>query len=134
MTNTRFRELAPGMEVELIATQIQFKYTPNGLTTPEALTATWWAQEYLPIGTGYQAIGDQGYRMETNLAQHATKTLTVLDPVLGQEVTLSAIGAVQWLKAWFDFQHNLEHQPHEVPAEPEPPAPDPVPEPDPVGE
>ena len=109
-TNTRFRELAPGMEVELIATKIQFNYTPDGLSTPESLTATWWSQEFLPVGAGYQSIGDVGYRMETNLAEHASRTLAIFDPVLQQDVTLSAIGAVQWLKGWFDFQHNLENQ------------------------
>lgn len=109
MLNSRFREIAPGQTVELIATRIQFDYVPDGLSTPESLTAVWLSQEFLAIGDGYQRIGDRGERMTTVLANHASKVLTITDPVTEQEVSLSAAGAVVWMQAWFDYQHNREH-------------------------
>lgn len=123
--NSRFRELAPGMVVEQIATRIEFSYVPRGMHFPQELTATWWAQEFLPVGDGFQQIGNGGSRLVTRLSDHATTLRTITDPVTGQEVTLSALGAVVWLQDWFDYQHNLENTP--VP-EPEPePEPDPEP-------
>lgn len=107
-TNSRFRELAPGVVAEMVATRIEMQYVPKGLDTPEALTATWWGHEFLPVGEGYQRIGDHGHRMVTVLAEHATDTLKITDPVTGQEVTLSAAGAVVWLQEWYDHQHNRD--------------------------
>ena len=115
--NARLKELVPGTEAELIATRIEFNYTPNGLTSPESLTATWWAQYYIPLGEGYQRIGDDGDRMSTVLADHATTTLEVNDPVTGQVVSLSAMGAVKWLMKFFDYQYNLENPQEELPNE-----------------
>ncbi|MGV8863289.1 MAG: hypothetical protein ACOH2T_19245 [Pseudomonas sp.] len=118
--NSRFRELAPDVEVEMIATRIVFDYTPNGLTTPQQLRATWWGREFLSVGSGHQSLGEQGSVLETILADHAEVILTVTDPVTQQEVTMSAPGAVTWLMAFYDRAHNLQHLP-------EPPTPEPIP-------
>ncbi len=107
--NARFRELALGTTAELVATRIEMTYVPAGLDTPDALTAVWWAQEYLPIGGGYQRIGEGGARMTTVLADHAAEVLEIVDPVTQQAGSLSAAGAVTWLKAWFDHQYNAEN-------------------------
>lgn len=109
--NARFKEIAPGVTSELIATRMEFSYVPKGLSTPESLTAIWWAQDFLPIGDSFQRIGDGGARMDTVLADHATKVLSVDDPVTGQTVELSATGAVKWLIKYFDYQYNLENPP-----------------------
>lgn len=121
--NTRFREMAPGVIAEMIATRIEMHYVPKGLDRPEALIATWWAQEFLTVGGSYQRIGEGGCRLDTVLAAHATTVRTITDPVTGQEVTLSAAGAVAWLKDWFDYQHNLDMAPTPPPED----APDPFP-------
>lgn len=109
MQNSRFLEVAPGVLAELIATRIELNYAPNGLTNPETLKATWWAQYYSPLGEGYQRIGDEGYVMHTVLAKHADTVLDVVDPVTGGIVSLSAAGAARWLMEWFNYQHNLEN-------------------------
>jgi len=109
--NSRFRKLSDDLTAELIATRIDFQYVPNGISTPEELTATWWAQEFIPVGGGFQRIGDRGARMTTVLADHATAVLPVTDPVTGQAVELSAAGAVKWLINFFDYQYNLENPP-----------------------
>lgn len=125
--NARFKEIAPGITSELIATRIEFSYVPKGISTPEALTATWWAQDYLPVGEGFQRIGEGGDRMTTVLADHATAVLAVDDPVTGETVNLSAMGAVKWLIKYFDYQYNLEHPPEELPEnDEEDPEPDPA--------
>lgn len=118
-TNSRLRELAPGVVAEMVATRIEMQYVPKGLDTPEALTATWWGQEFMPVGEGYQRIGDVGHRMVTVLAEHGADTLDITDPVTGQAITLSAAGAVVWLQRWYDYQHNREHAPEPEP-DPEP--------------
>lgn len=107
--SARFREIAPGVIAELVATRIEMTYVPAGLDTPDALTAVWWAQDYLPIGGGYQRIGEGGARMTTVLADHAGAVLEIVDPVTQETVSLSAAGAVTWLKAWFDHQYNAEN-------------------------
>lgn len=115
--NSRFRKLSDDLTAELIATRIEFQYVPNGISTPEELTAIWWAQEFIPVGGGFQRIGDGGARMTTVLADHATAVLSVTDPVTGQSVELSALGAVKWLMKYFDYQYNLENPPEELPDE-----------------
>ena len=120
MSNSRFREIAPGVTAELIATSIRLDYAPNGLETPEALTATWWGQEFIPIGGGHELIGDRGDRMETRLSDWATTTRTIWDPVLQQHVTLSAMGWVEWGKSFYDHAHNAQNPPPaEQPEDPE---------------
>lgn len=115
MTNSRFREIEPGVTVEMIATRIDFSYTPGGQGD---LRAVWWAQEYLPVSAGFQRLGVRGERLTTRLSDYADHVLQVTDPITGHPVSLSAAGAAEWLKAWFDYQYNLEH-----PAEAAPPAP-----------
>ncbi len=70
--------------------------------------------------------------MNTVLADHATAVLSVDDPVTGETVNLSAMGAVKWLIKYFDYQYNLEHPPEELPENDEEnlTEPDPNPEPD----
>lgn len=121
MTNSRFREIAPGVTAELISTSIRLDYSPNGLETPEALTATWWGQEFIQIGGGHELIGSRGDRLETRLSDWATTTRTIWDPVLQQHVTLSAMGWVEWGKDFYDHAHNVTNQPAqpEQPEEPE---------------
>ena len=119
--NARFRELAPSIISELIATRVEFTYVPKGLSSPEQLYATWWAQEFIPVGEGYQRIGENGDRMTTVLADHADAVLEVTDPVTGEVVSLSALGAVKWLIKFFDYQYNLENPvPQEEEGTPEP--------------
>lgn len=125
MNNARFRELATGVMVEMIAVRIELSYIPNGLMQPESLTARWWGQEFLAVGDGHQRIGDHGVPLDTRLADYATEVRTIVDPVLGHEVTLSAAGWVIWGKDFYDLAYNRQHpQP-----EPEPVvAPGPTPE------
>lgn len=106
--NARYKTIADGIPAERIATRIELQYVPNGITTPEQLTATWWAQDFAQLGGGYHRIGEDGDRMTTVLADHATTVLSVADPVTEQTVELSATGAVKWLMKYFDYQYNLE--------------------------
>ena len=117
-TNARFKQISPEVQGELIATRIEFNYVPNGVHSPEQLTATWWAQYYSQLGGGYQRIGDDGDRMTTVLADHVGETLEVYDPITDQTVELSTVGAVRWLQKWFDYQYNKEKLPV-IPEEPE---------------
>ena len=115
MTNARFREIAPGVTVEMIATRIEFSYTPDGAGD---LTATWWGQEYFPVGGSYEQLGMGGHRMLTRLSDHAARVVDAgIDPVTGSPIVLSATGAVRWLKAWYNDQYNLEAG-NEIPADP----------------
>lgn len=111
MTNARFKEVSPGVITEMIAVRIIFDYTPDGLTTPEQLKATWWGREFLPVGDGFQTLGENGQVIETVLADHAATVLTITDPVTQQEVQLSTIGAVTWLKAFYDHAYNQQFPP-----------------------
>ncbi|MEG3194042.1 hypothetical protein SNE32_17610, partial [Lysobacter sp. D1-1-M9] len=89
--------------------RIEFNYSPGGVGE---LTAQWWAQEYLPVGSTFQRIGDHGERLTTRLSDYAATVLEAgVDPVTGQPIILSAAGAVQWLRYWFDYQINLERGP-----------------------
>lgn len=118
MNNSRFRKLTPEATVEMIATRILFDYTPNGLTTPEQLKATWWGREFLPVGDGHQTLGEGGRVIETVLADHAATVLTITDPVTQQTMDISAAGAVTWLMAFYNHAYNQQFPP--VPVEPEP--------------
>lgn len=126
MNNSRFRKLTPEATVEMIATRIQFDYQPNGLTTPESLKATWWGREFIPVGDGYQTLGEGGRVIETVLADHAATVLTITDPVTQQTMDISAAaaaaasGAVTWLMAFYDHAYNQE-----FPAAPVEPGPEP---------
>jgi len=110
--NTRFREVAEGLTVEMIATRIELDYTPAGAGE---LTAIWWGKEFLPLPAGHEQFGTRGDRLETRLSDYATTVLTVTDPVTGQEVTLSAAGWVTWAKAFYDHAHNAVNTPEPLP-------------------
>ena len=110
--NTRFREVAEGLTVEMIATRIELDYTPAGAGE---LTATWWGKEFVPLPGGHEQLGNRGDRLETRLSDYATTVLTVTDPVTGQEVSLSAAGWVTWAKAFYDHAHNAVNTPEPPP-------------------
>ena len=117
MTNTRFREVADGLTVEMIATRIELDYKPAGAGE---LTAIWWGREFLKVGDSHEQFGTRGDRLETRLSDHATTTLTIWDPVLQQYVTLSTAGFVEWCKSFYDHAHNAQNPlPAEQPEEPE---------------
>lgn len=118
--NTRFREVADGLTVEMIATRIELDYTPAGAGD---LTAIWWGREFLKVGDSHEQFGTRGDRLETRLSDYATTVMTVTDPVTGQEVTLSAAGWVTWAKLFYDHAHNAVNAPV--------PEPDPEPDPEP---
>ena len=117
MTNSRFREVADGLTVEMIATRIELDYKPAGAGE---LTAIWWGREFLKVGESHEQFGTRGDRLETRLSDYAATVMTVTDPVTGQEVTLSAAGWVTWAKAFYDYAHNAQNPaPPEQPEEPE---------------
>lgn len=107
MTNARFRELSPDVTAEMLATVINFNYTPKSESSPESLVAIWQGKEFLSFDGNYTPLGTNQHTMATVLADHFATTQTVTDPVTQQEVTMSAAGAVAWLKAWYDYQYNL---------------------------
>ena len=113
MTNSRFREVADGLTVEMIATRIELDYVPAGAGD---LTAIWWGREFLPLPAGHEQFGTRGDRLETRLSDYATTVMTVTDPVTQQEITMSAAGWVTWAKLFYDHAHNAVN----APPEPEP--------------
>ena len=112
--NTRFREVAEGLTVEMIATRIELDYVPAGAGD---LTAIWWGKEFQSLPTGHAQFGTHGHRLETRLSEWATTTRTIWDPVMQQHVTLSALGWVEWGKDFYDHAHNVVNTPE--PLEPE---------------
>ena len=115
--NSRFREVADGLTVEMIATRIELDYTPAGAGE---LTAIWWGREFLPVGGSHEQFGTQGDRLETRLSDYLDTVMTITDPVTGQEVTMSAPGLVTWMRKFYDHAHNAQNPPPaEQPEEPE---------------
>ncbi|WP_377005152.1 hypothetical protein [Coralloluteibacterium thermophilus] len=87
--------------------------------------ATWWGRWHQPVAGGYVPFGDSGRTMQTRLSEHADASVDAgIDPVTGASLNISPLGALQWLKAWYDYQCNAE-------TAPPPPEPDPQPDPEP---
>lgn len=75
MHNSRFREIAPSLEAELIATRVQFDYHPGDSNGEQTMVATWYGQEFLPVGDNLEPLGERGPPLRTTLSDYLTTVL-----------------------------------------------------------
>jgi len=104
-TNSRIRNLAPGVDVERIAVESHFFYDP---LTGNA-NVVFQGMEFLIVEGAVNKMLDGREPLTTTSDEIALRTFApgLADPVTGQDLSnVSAAGIVVYLKAVYDTLHN----------------------------
>lgn len=104
MTNSRVRELAPGVGAERIATETHIFYDPQ----TQGANIMFQGEEFLTIGGEVGAKLDGREALSVELSVIAGETFDAgTDPVTGADLSqISVAGVANLIRAVYDRKHN----------------------------
>lgn len=104
MTNTRIREITPGVGAERIATETHIFYDPQS----QGANIVFQGEEFLTVGGAIGAKLDGRQALNVQLSVIAAETFDAgIDPVTGADLSqISVAGVANLIRAVYDRKHN----------------------------